>query len=68
MRLDNFLKLLIIATSELVQTWLSQLGGILIFLGSSIYWTFKPPYRIREIFRQLDFVGAKSLLLIVMTG
>ncbi|MCL5124738.1 MAG: ABC transporter permease [Deltaproteobacteria bacterium] len=38
------------------------------FLGSAVYWTVKPPYRVQEIFRQLDFVGAQSVTLIAMTG
>ncbi len=68
MRSDNFLESSITGIRETTQEWLAEFGGILMFLGSFVYWTVKPPYRIREIFRQLDFVGTQSMMLIAMTG
>ncbi|MHB8205210.1 MAG: hypothetical protein ACYDHG_16110, partial [Desulfomonilaceae bacterium] len=63
MRSDNFLQSSITGILETTQDWLAEFGGILMFLGSFIYWTSKPPYRIREIFRQMDFVGVQSGML-----
>jgi phospholipid/cholesterol/gamma-HCH transport system permease protein len=53
---------------EMAQEWLSELGLVLMFLGESIYWAIRPPFRIRETIRQLDFAGTQSIILIVMTG
>lgn len=65
---DNFLKSSFIMMSDTALTWLVELGEIVMFLGSSIYWMFKPPFRIREVLRQLDFVGTQSSFLLLMTG
>ncbi len=34
----------------------------------TIVWMFRPPFRAREIFRQMDFVGVQSVELIAITG
>ncbi|MGC8658711.1 MAG: MlaE family ABC transporter permease [Desulfomonilaceae bacterium] len=65
---DNLVKSSFHAIKQIVQEGLSQLGAMLMFLASAMYWTVRPPYRTKEIFRQLDFVGAQSVALIVMTG
>lgn len=64
----NFIKTSALGMLEMAQEWLSELGLVLMFLGSSIYWAVKPPLRIRETLRQLDFAGTQSIILIVMTG
>jgi phospholipid/cholesterol/gamma-HCH transport system permease protein len=45
-----------------------ELGRILILFGRSLVWLVKPPFRVHEFVRQLDFVGAQSVFLIVLTG
>jgi len=37
-------------------------------MGRSLLWLFRPPFRFTEFLRQLDFIGAPSVLLIVFTG
>lgn len=68
MRLVNFIKSSIVGILELAQDWLSDFGLVLMFLGESIYWAIRPPFRIRETIQQLDFAGTQSIILIVMTG
>ena len=68
MRSQDFLKASISALIETIQDWLVELGGIVQFFGSSVYWMVRPPFRIHEVLRQLDFVGAQSVLLIIITG
>lgn len=47
---------------------LDQIGKFahLVLLG--IMWTFRPPYRIHLVFKQMEFVGVKSLSIIVISG
>lgn len=45
-----------------------ELGQILIMLGQVIYWGIRPPFRIRLIFQQMEFIGVKSLPIILLTG
>ncbi len=43
-------------------------GRLLLVLFATVYWFFSPPYRIREIFKQMEFVGVKSFFVISLTG
>lgn len=47
---------------------LEELGRVLILFCKVVIWTFRPPFRTSEFLRQLDFVGAQSVLLIASTG
>ena len=45
-----------------------EVGQILFLFGRSLQWLVRPPLRVQEFVRQLDFVGAQSVMLIVLTG
>ncbi|MGB9616479.1 MAG: MlaE family ABC transporter permease [Desulfomonilaceae bacterium] len=45
-----------------------EIGRAVILLFSSLYWMFRPPFRVRQLMEQFDFVGAQSILLIGLTG
>ena len=45
-----------------------QLGSFLIFCYKTIRWTFSPPFRVNLIFRQLEFVGNKSSVIIFIAA
>ncbi len=47
---------------------LSALGRIGLFLGQALGLIFIPPLKIQRIIRQMHFIGARSLLVIAMTG
>ncbi len=64
----DFVKSSVVGIVEMAQEWLSELGLVIMFLGASLYWATRPPFRIQETIRQLDFAGTQSILLIVMTG
>jgi phospholipid/cholesterol/gamma-HCH transport system permease protein len=68
MRFVNFIKSSIVGILDMAEELLSEIGLVLMFLGEFLYWAIRPPFRIQETFRQLDFVGTQSILLIVMTG
>lgn len=44
------------------------LGTMMIFLCTAVASAFLPPFRVRHVVRQIHFIGAKSLLLIVLTA
>ncbi len=45
-----------------------SLGRILLILADTLYSFIHPPYRVRETFRQMEFVGVKSFFVISLTG
>lgn len=47
---------------------LSFLGRIGLFLGQALGLIFIPPLKMRRIIRQMHFIGARSLLVIALTG
>lgn len=47
---------------------LESLGDLGSFIGRAAYLGITPPYRIRDIFRQMQFIGVNSLLVVVITG
>jgi len=47
---------------------LSSLGRVGLFLGQALGLIFVPPLKIRRIIRQMHFIGARSLLVIALTG
>lgn len=48
--------------------FLSELGDIILMLGRSLVWTFIPPFRLRNLIKQMEFIGVKSLFIVVLTG
>jgi phospholipid/cholesterol/gamma-HCH transport system permease protein len=45
-----------------------EAGKILLLFLSVIRWMFRPPLKMRLIFKQLEFVGVKSIFVVVLTG
>jgi phospholipid/cholesterol/gamma-HCH transport system permease protein len=57
---------------SLLVDWISEkvlhLGRITLLFLDAARWAVRPPYRVTNILRQMDFVGTKSLAIIVTTG
>lgn len=68
MRSQGFFGTMISGMLDAARLLFEEVGSILVLLGRSAGWLFRPPFRYREFMRQLDFVGAQSALLIVLTG
>ena len=47
---------------------LSEMGRMGIFLATSLLQIVVPPLQVNQLLRRIDFIGARSLLLIVFTG
>ena len=45
-----------------------EMGKILLLFLSVLSWMFKPPLKLRLIFKQLEFVGVKSIFVVILTG
>jgi phospholipid/cholesterol/gamma-HCH transport system permease protein len=45
-----------------------EMGRIILFFLSAVAWTFRPPLKVRIVFKQLEFVGVKSLYVVSLTG
>lgn len=44
------------------------LGEFSQFTMTTVYWTFKPPFRFKLLFDQIYFIGNKSVFIIFLTG
>lgn len=53
---------------ELLLTKVGQLGSFFMFLGEVFRQAFRRPFRIDNIFQQLEFIGNQSLNIIILTG
>lgn len=56
------------AIYSFLDTYVLEIGRITMFFIESASWWFRRPFRIRETFQQLEFVGNQSLLIIFLTG
>jgi len=45
-----------------------ELGRICIMLTESIYLAFMPPFKLSYIFKQMEFIGVRSVFVIILTG
>ncbi len=48
--------------------FVQELGGMALLLGQSLLFLPRRPYRWRYFFRQLEFIGVKSLFIVILTG
>ena len=51
-----------------VGAFASEFGGIWIMFMSTAHWTFRRPLRLNAIFKQMEFIGVKSLWVVIVTG
>lgn len=45
-----------------------EVGRIVLLFVSVILWMFRPPLKARNIFKQMEFVGVKSIFVVLLTG
>jgi len=57
-----------LGTLAVLASYLEKFGKLLLFSWEVLQKTVKRPYRRREIFRQLEFIGNHSLGVILLTG
>jgi phospholipid/cholesterol/gamma-HCH transport system permease protein len=47
---------------------IEEMGKILLLFISIVGWMVRPPLKLRLIFKQMEFVGVKSIYVVVLTG
>lgn len=60
-----------IAVDQLGKTvleYVEEMGRIVLLFFSVLRWMFRPPLKSRLIFKQMEFVGNKSIFVVVLTG
>lgn len=45
-----------------------EMGNLLLLFISVLSWMIRPPLKLRSIFKQMEFVGVKSIFVVVLTG
>ncbi|MEW5737476.1 MAG: ABC transporter permease [Myxococcota bacterium] len=45
-----------------------ELGGLFTLLFDVLRWAVRPPFRVQNLFAQLDFVGVGSIFIVALTG
>jgi phospholipid/cholesterol/gamma-HCH transport system permease protein len=45
-----------------------EMGRMALFLANTLMWMVRPPFRLRQLLKQMHFIGVKSLFVIVLTG
>jgi len=45
-----------------------EMGKIILLFISVLAWMCRPPFKLRNIFKQMEFVGVKSIFVVVLTG
>jgi phospholipid/cholesterol/gamma-HCH transport system permease protein len=56
------------AIGRTVMRGLEETGEILLLLIQSILWLIRPPFRLGLLFKQMEFVGVKSINITLLTG
>ena len=59
---------LITVVGEGVAKYIKEMGQIFLLFLDTIRWSFSPPFRLDLFFQQMDRVGVRSGLVVVLTG
>ena len=51
-----------------VMAGVEEMGKIILLFISVLGWMFTPPLKLHNIFKQMEFVGVKSIFVVVLTG
>ena len=53
---------------EKIVGYVKEMGRMLLLLVDTIRWSFYPPFRVDLLFQQMERVGVRSVLVVVLTG
>lgn len=53
---------------KLAEDFVAIAGSMSIMLYQSVGWLFVPPFKLRNLFKQMEFVGVKSMFVVILTG
>lgn len=43
-------------------------GAFLLLTGKTVLWVLRPPFRVGQLFAQMDFIGVQSVFIVSLTG
>lgn len=49
-------------------TFVEELGSLVLFFIHTLYWLIRPPVFLRQLFKQMEFIGVRSSSVILLTG
>ena len=52
----------------LIKTFVTATGRMGIIFFQAVKWLFVPPFKFRNLFHQMEFVGVRSIFVVVLTG
>ncbi len=55
-------------TGKTIEGKVEEMGRTVLMCLSIFSWMVRPPFKIRPIFKQMEFVGVKSIFVVVLTG
>ncbi len=64
----SILNKLLEVIGRFVISGLEQAGLMLLLFLDTVRWLFRPPFRWRLVLKQMDFVGVKSINVVILTG
>lgn len=64
----HIVRFMLASVGAAVLNGLAYLGRLGLFLGQALGFVFIPPLKIRRVIRQVHFIGARSLVVIALTG
>lgn len=53
---------------KFIHYFVRESGRMGIFFGVSFFWLFFPPYLFKRVIKQINFIGVKTTLVIILTG
>lgn len=56
------------ALGHLIHNFIRELGRMGCFLAESLFWMIFPPYLFGRVIKQINFIGVKTISVIVLTG
>ncbi len=67
-RVNQFLDLAVLAIWKTFEQFIFEVGAVCRFGYSSTMMIFNKPYRVKEFIQHMEFIGNKSIFIVVLTG
>lgn len=67
-RINRFVDIVVLALWQTFQVFIYEVGSVFRFGAYSVKTFFQKPYRFKEFIHQLEFIGNKSIFIVVLTG
>ncbi|MCB0377040.1 MAG: ABC transporter permease [Bdellovibrionales bacterium] len=67
-RVNHYLDLIVLTIVGVIEEFIYEVGCVMSFGAYSMGTFFKKPYRMKEFIQQMEFIGNKSIFIVVLTG